>query len=130
MRSRSAHTIGAVRLGAEVVASSYRYDNAENTRRLAGYGILNLTAEWDVAKGWTVFARANNVFDHGLPARRRLLDGRRDAVRGAALAAVMRALGAGRSPPALLAAVVAAAAISVTDDEGATVTLARRRGGS
>ena len=32
-------------------------------RRLAGYGILNLTVEWDVAKGWTGFARANNVFD-------------------------------------------------------------------
>jgi vitamin B12 transporter len=57
------HTIGGVRIGAEVVASSYRYDNAENTRRLAGYGILNLTVEWDVANGWTVFARANNVFD-------------------------------------------------------------------
>jgi vitamin B12 transporter len=58
-----AHTIGAVRLGAEVVASSYRYDDAADTRRLAGYGILNLTAEWDVAKGWTLFARANNVFN-------------------------------------------------------------------
>ena len=57
------HTIGAVRIGAEVVASSYRYDDAANTRRLAGYGILNLTAEWDFAKGWTLFARANNVFD-------------------------------------------------------------------
>jgi vitamin B12 transporter len=56
-------TIGAVRLGAEVVASSYRYDDAANTRRLGGYGILNLTAEWDFAKGWTLFARANNVFD-------------------------------------------------------------------
>jgi vitamin B12 transporter len=57
------HTIGGVRLGAEVIASSYRYDDAANTRRLAGYGILNLTVEWDVAKGWTLFARANNVFD-------------------------------------------------------------------
>ena len=55
--------IGAVRLGADVIASSYRYDDAANTRRLAGYGILNLTAEWDIAKGWTLFARANNVFD-------------------------------------------------------------------
>jgi vitamin B12 transporter len=57
------HTIGPVRLGAEVVASSYRYDDATNTRRLAGYGILNLTVEWEVAKGWTAFARADNVFD-------------------------------------------------------------------
>jgi vitamin B12 transporter len=57
------HTIGPLRLGAEVVASSYRYDNASNTSRLAGYGILNLTVEREVAKGWTVFARADNVFD-------------------------------------------------------------------
>jgi vitamin B12 transporter len=57
------HTIGPVRLGAEVVASSYRYDDATNTRRLAGYGILNLTVEWEMAKGWTAFARADNVFD-------------------------------------------------------------------
>ena len=57
------HSVGPVRLGAEVVAASYRYDTAANTRRIAGYGILNLTAEWDVAKGWTAFARADNVFD-------------------------------------------------------------------
>jgi len=57
------HTIGVVQLGAEVVASSYRYDDAENARRMAGYGILNLTAEWAFAKGWTAFARADNVFD-------------------------------------------------------------------
>ena len=56
-------TIGPVRLGAEVIASSYRYDDAANTKRLAGYGILNLTVEWDVAKGWTLFVRGNNVFD-------------------------------------------------------------------
>ena len=56
-------TIGPVRLGVEVIASSYRYDDAANTKRLAGYGILNLTAEWDVAKGWTLFVRGNNVFD-------------------------------------------------------------------
>ncbi len=55
--------IGPLRLGAEVVASSYRYDNAANTIRLAGYGILNLTAEWAFAKEWTAFFRANNVFD-------------------------------------------------------------------
>jgi len=56
------HATGPVRFGAEVVASSYRYDNVANTRRLAGYGILNLTAEWNFANGWTAFARADNVF--------------------------------------------------------------------
>jgi vitamin B12 transporter len=55
--------IGPVRLGAEVVASSYRYDDAADTKRLAGYGILNLTVEWDVARNWTLFVRGNNVFD-------------------------------------------------------------------
>jgi len=54
---------GAVRVGAELVASSYRFDDAANTRRLAGYGIVNLTVEWEVAKGWVIFGRANNVFD-------------------------------------------------------------------
>jgi vitamin B12 transporter len=57
------HTIGPLRLGAEVVASTYRYDNASNTIRLAGYGILNLTVEWELEKGWTAFARADNVFN-------------------------------------------------------------------
>jgi vitamin B12 transporter len=56
-------TIGPVRLGAEVIASSYRYDDAANTRRLAGYDILNLTVEWDIARNWTLFVRGNNVFD-------------------------------------------------------------------
>ncbi len=56
------HTLGPVRLGAEVIASSYRYDDAANARRLAGYGVLNLTLEWQMAKGWTAFARADNVF--------------------------------------------------------------------
>ena len=60
---RLLQTIGPVRLGAEVVASSYRYDDAANTKRLAGYGILNLTLEWDVARSWTLFVRGNNVFD-------------------------------------------------------------------
>ena len=30
---------------------------------MAGYAIVNLTAEWTLAPGWTLFARADNVFD-------------------------------------------------------------------
>jgi vitamin B12 transporter len=56
-------TWGAWQLGAEFVASSYRYDDAENRRRMGGYGILNLTAQWTVAKGLALFVRADNVFD-------------------------------------------------------------------
>ena len=54
---------GAWQVGAEFVASTYRYDDAENTRRMGGYGLLNLTAQWTVAKGIALFVRADNVFD-------------------------------------------------------------------
>jgi vitamin B12 transporter len=55
---------GPVRLGLELIASSYRYDDAENLRRLAGYTSVNLTAEWPFAKGWTLYVRGDNVFDN------------------------------------------------------------------
>ena len=58
-----AQQAGPLRVGAELVASSYRYDDAANLVRLAGYGILNLTAEWTLSPRWTVQVRANNVFD-------------------------------------------------------------------
>lgn len=54
---------GPVRLGADLVASSLRYDDPANRVRMGGYGIVNLTAEWTLAQGWTLFARADNVFD-------------------------------------------------------------------
>jgi len=55
--------VGPVQVGAEVVASSLRYDDAENTRKMGGYGIVNLTAQWPFAKGWSLLLRGNNVFD-------------------------------------------------------------------
>ena len=55
--------IGAWRLGAEVVASSVRYDDAANLRRMGGYAIVNLTAEWSLAHGVTLFLRGDNVLD-------------------------------------------------------------------
>jgi vitamin B12 transporter len=54
---------GPLTLGAEMVASSQRYDDAENTRRMGGYAIFNLIAEWPLSHGVTLFARADNVFD-------------------------------------------------------------------
>jgi vitamin B12 transporter len=62
-RCRWAQQAGPVQVGVEFVASSLRYDDAENTRRLGGYGIVNLTAEWPFAKGWSLLLRGNNVFD-------------------------------------------------------------------
>ena len=54
---------GPVRLGFELIASSFRYDDAENTRRLPGYASMNVTAEWPFAANWTVYVRGDNVFD-------------------------------------------------------------------
>jgi vitamin B12 transporter len=50
-------------VGAEWRVSGYRYDNAANTKRLGGYGVVNLTANRSIAKNWTVFARLDNVAD-------------------------------------------------------------------
>jgi vitamin B12 transporter len=54
---------GPVQVGVEYVASSLRYDNAANTIKMGGYGIVNLTVDWPFAKGWTLLVRGNNVFD-------------------------------------------------------------------
>jgi len=57
------HRIGAFSLVAEVVASSARYDDAANTRRMGGYAVVNLVAEWKAGKGVTLFMRGDNVLD-------------------------------------------------------------------
>ena len=55
--------LGPVQLGAEVVASSLRYDDAANLRTMGGYGIVNLTLEWPFAKNLALLLRGDNVFD-------------------------------------------------------------------
>jgi vitamin B12 transporter len=54
---------GPVQLGCEFVASSLRYDDAANTVKMGGYGIVNLTLDWPFAKGWSLLVRGNNVLD-------------------------------------------------------------------
>lgn len=49
--------------GGELVFSGERFDNATNTNRLGGYGVLNLHAGVDLSKDWNLFARWNNVLD-------------------------------------------------------------------
>jgi len=58
-----AHPLGPVRAGFEFVAASRRYDDAANSRPLGGYAVVNLTADWQIAKAWTAFVRADNVLD-------------------------------------------------------------------
>lgn len=57
------HAIGALRIGAEWLVSSQRFDDAANTVRLGGYAVTNLTLDYALAKAWTLVVRANNVFD-------------------------------------------------------------------
>lgn len=53
----------ALRLGAELSASSARFDDAANTRRMGGYALVNLTADYALAPGWILFARVDNALD-------------------------------------------------------------------
>ena len=50
-------------LGAELQASSKRYDNAANTNALSGYGLVNLYASTTIAREWSVLARIDNIGD-------------------------------------------------------------------
>jgi len=54
---------GPVQLGVEFVASSLRYDDVANTRKMGGYGIVNVTLDWPFARGFTLSVRGNNVLD-------------------------------------------------------------------
>ncbi|WP_332670876.1 TonB-dependent receptor [Aromatoleum sp.] len=65
----------ALRVGADLVAYSSRYVRGnENNRhrpdaefggrgKVPGYAVVNLNADYRLARGWTVFGRIDNVFD-------------------------------------------------------------------
>ena len=55
--------MGAYRLGATLLAQDGRYDDTANTVALAGYGRLDLRAEWQMAPQWALLARIENVLD-------------------------------------------------------------------
>jgi vitamin B12 transporter len=59
----AARSWDALRLSSELIASSARYDDAANTRRMGGYVVVNFGAEYALAAGWTLFARLTNAFD-------------------------------------------------------------------
>lgn len=52
-----------VSTGVEMIASGDRFDNASNTRRLAGYGSVNWFARKEIVKGLALSARIDNAFD-------------------------------------------------------------------
>lgn len=54
---------GKFSIGAEVLTSGKRYNDVANTQKLAGFSVVNLTAGYRLDDSWTIFARANNIFD-------------------------------------------------------------------
>jgi vitamin B12 transporter len=52
-----------VSLGASIVGAGERYENLANTRRLDGYGLVDLRIGLAFARGWSVQLTAGNVFD-------------------------------------------------------------------
>ena len=57
------YPLGPARVGVELIASSLRYDDPANLLKMGGYAVVNVTAEWALSHGITLFARADNVLD-------------------------------------------------------------------
>lgn len=57
--------LGKFRVGATLRGESQRYTDAANTEstQLPGYGTLDLRADYNLAKSWTVGAKLSNVLD-------------------------------------------------------------------
>ena len=55
--------VGAWNLGSEVQISGQRFDNASNTTRLGGYGLVNLFGTRPLNKDYSVLVRVNNLGD-------------------------------------------------------------------
>ena len=65
MRVEVAHDFGAYRLASSLYAEGRRFDDLANssTKRLSGYGLLDLRAEYHLASDWLVQGRIDNLLD-------------------------------------------------------------------
>lgn len=63
MKAHLGYTRGGLRVGGEWQLVGERYDNAANTKKLGGYGLLNVFADYRLDRAWTLFARANNLLN-------------------------------------------------------------------
>ena len=57
------YDLGNWQLGAEFLATSKRYNDKANSVSLAGYGLLNLNANYKINSDWQLQARLNNALD-------------------------------------------------------------------
>ena len=60
---RAETTLSAWTLGACVVGSGARFDDAANRTRLGGYGLVNLDAQLAIAKDWRLQLNVDNAFN-------------------------------------------------------------------
>lgn len=63
LKLRADYTLAGWELGAQVLASGQRYDNAANTVRLGGYGVLTLDAQYSLTKELRLQLKLDNAFD-------------------------------------------------------------------
>jgi vitamin B12 transporter len=60
---RAETALQAWTLGASLVGSGQRFDDAANKTRLGGYGLLNLDAQYAFAKDWRLQLNVDNAFN-------------------------------------------------------------------
>ena len=62
---RADTNLGGWALGAEVLASGYRYNSGTNTavEKLGGYALLNLDAQYQINKAWRLLMKLDNALD-------------------------------------------------------------------
>jgi vitamin B12 transporter len=63
LKAHLGYTQGPLKVTGEWQLVGERFENAANTQRLGGYGLVNLAADYRLEKSWTLFARANNLFN-------------------------------------------------------------------
>lgn len=62
-RASVEHRFGPAAAGVEYLWTGKRYADAANKHQMGGYGLLNLTASYDISKQLTAQVRWNNVFN-------------------------------------------------------------------
>ncbi len=56
-------TFGPLAVGGSLFAQGRRYDDLANTRKLGGYGLVDLHASYAIGKSWHLQAKVNNLLD-------------------------------------------------------------------
>lgn len=57
------YSAGSLKAGVELELSGDRYEEAANTNRLSGYGLVNLYATYHFNRDWSALVRWNNIGD-------------------------------------------------------------------